>query len=150
MIRAFKKEENKKIFNFIKEINDDNFIETGRPPRYEDLENISETYGGKRDSFFVYEEGRDIVGTAALKEEDSKVALLRRVFVLQKHRQKGYGLRLINRVFEFAREKGYQKIIFRCTNQMTAALHLIIKKGFEQKEEVDFGKYKVLIMEKKL
>jgi N-acetylglutamate synthase-like GNAT family acetyltransferase len=76
MIRAFKKEENKKIFNFIKEINDDNFIETGRPPRYEDLENIWETYGGKRDSFFVYEEGRDIVGTAALKEEDSKVALL--------------------------------------------------------------------------
>ena len=59
-----------------------------------DLDRIGETYGGRRDSFFVIEEGGDIVGTVGIKEESEAEALLRRLFVDLKHREKGRGAAL--------------------------------------------------------
>ena len=108
-----------------------------------DLNKIGETYGGKRDSFFVIEEGGGIVGTVGVKEENHAEALLRRLFVDSKHRKKGYGSRLLDKAVDFCREKGYKKIYFRCTDRMSDAMRLCIKRGFKESEKLEVSGFQI-------
>ena len=108
-----------------------------------DLNKIGETYGGGRDSFFVVEEDGDIVGTVGVKEESQAEALLRRLFVNLKHRRKGYGSGLLDRAIAFCREKGYKKIYFRCTDRMSDAARLCVKKGFKETEKLAVGGFQI-------
>ena len=108
-----------------------------------DLYKISETYGGSRDSFFVIEEGDEIVGTVGVKEESPSDALLRRLFVDLKHRKKGYGSRLLDKAIDFCRAKGYKKIYFRCTDRMSEAMRLCVKKGFKETEKLEVSGFQI-------
>ena len=104
-----------------------------------DLNKIGETYGGKRDSFFVIDENEKIVGTVGIKEENHSEALLRRLFVDSGHRKKGYGASLLDKAIGFCKDKGYKKIYFRCTDRMSDAMRLCIKKGFKETEKLEVG-----------
>ena len=108
-----------------------------------DLYKIGETYGGKRDSFFVVEEGGEIVGTVGVKEESHGDALLRRLFVDLKHRKKGYGSALLDKAIDFCRDKGYKKLCFRCTDRMSDAMRLCMKNGFKETEKLEVGGFKI-------
>ncbi len=151
MIRECTQEDQSKILEFIQNINQKGYFDTNRPFRYEDIEDISQTYGGSRDVFLLLEdEEGELVGTIALKEDSEQVGLLRRLFVCRNQRKKGYGLRLMNCIFEKARDYGYQTLNFRCTDQMIAAISLTLKKGFFEKESLDVGTCCVVVLEKKL
>ncbi len=104
-----------------------------------DLNKIGETYGGNMDSFFVIEENKKIVGTVGVKEETRSEALLRRLFVDSGRRKKGYGASLLNKAIEFCKDKNYKKIYFRCTDRMSDAMRLCIKKGFKETEKLEVG-----------
>ena len=108
-----------------------------------DLSKIIETYGGPRDSFFVIDEGGKVVGTVGVKEESSSEALLRRLFVDPKYRKKGYGSGLLNEAIGFCRDKGYKKIYFRCTDRMSEAMRLCLKKGFKETEKLEVSGFKI-------
>lgn len=108
-----------------------------------DLYKIKETYGGKRETFFVIEEGGDIVGTVGIKEDSPSEALLRRLFVDSKHRKKGYGSMLLNKAVDFCKSKGYKKIYFRCTDRMAEAMSLCVKKGFKETETLALGGFNI-------
>ena len=108
-----------------------------------DLNKIGETYGGPRDSFFVVEEDGAIVGTVGIKEEGQSEALLRRLFVDSRHRRKGYGAGLLDKAIAFCREKGYKKIYFRCTDRMSDAARLCVKKGFKETEKLAVGGFQI-------
>lgn len=115
-----------------------------------DLNNISDTYGGKHDAFFVVDEGADIVGTVGVKEESADDALLRRLFVDVKHRRHGYGSELIDKAIEFCRRIGYKKIIFRCTGRMADAMKLCLRKGFREAERLEVGGFNIHKLELEL
>ncbi len=115
-----------------------------------DLNKIGQTYGGKRDSFFVIEEDNDIVGTVGVKEESHAEAILRRLFVDSKHRNKGYGSRLLNKAIDFCRGNGYKTICFRCTDRMSDAMRLCIKKGFKETEKLEVGGFQIHKLESTL
>lgn len=108
-----------------------------------DLDKIGETYGGKRNAFFVVEDGGVIVGTAGVKEEAKEDALLRRLFVDLKHRHRGYGTELIGRAIAFCKEHGYKRVIFRCTGRMSDAMNLCLKNGFRKTDELEVGGFKI-------
>ena len=108
-----------------------------------DLYKIVETYGGKRDAFFVIEAGGEIVGTVGVKEESPSEALLRRLFVDLKHRKRGYGSGLLDKSIDFCKEKGYKKIYFRCTDRMSEAMNLCLKKGFKETEKLEVSGFKI-------
>lgn len=108
-----------------------------------DLDKIAETYSGDKDSFFVVEEKGEIAGTVGIKEDSSEDALLRRLFVDPKHRKKGYGSGLLEAAIKFAREKGYRRIFFRCTDRMSAAMKLCISKGFKEKDSLEVSGFKI-------
>ncbi|MCX5686877.1 MAG: GNAT family N-acetyltransferase [Candidatus Omnitrophica bacterium] len=108
-----------------------------------DLDKIVETYGGVRDSFFVIDEGGEVVGTVGVKEESRDEALLRRLFVDLKHRKHGYGTQLLDKAVAFCREMGYKKIYFRCTDRMSDAMRLCLKKGFIETEKLEVSGFKI-------
>ena len=101
-----------------------------------DLEKIGQTYGGERDAFFVVEDDGEIVGTIGVKGESDEDALLRRLFVNPKHRRHGYGSALLERAVDFCVKNGYRRIFFRCTDRMSDAMKLCIKKGFRKAESL--------------
>lgn len=115
-----------------------------------DLDKIGEVYGGKKDSFFIMEEAGTIVGTAGIKEDSNDSALLRRLFVDMKHRKKGYGSALLDKVIAFCRTKGYKRIFFRCTDRMKDAMNLCLHKGFQEIEALDVSGFKIHNLELKL
>jgi putative acetyltransferase len=108
-----------------------------------DLDRITEVYGGSRDSFFVIEEEGAIVATAGIKEESKDEAILRRLFVDQDHRRKGYGKDLFNRAVVFCKDKGYKKLYFRCTDRMADAIRLCMKEGFKETESLEISGFKI-------
>lgn len=104
-----------------------------------DLENIGAAYGGERDTFFVIEDGNDVIATTGIKEDSKDTALLRRVFVRASDRKKGYGSRLLDEAIKFCKEKGYKELVFRTTSKMVSAIELCKKKGFKEIEKLDLG-----------
>lgn len=114
-----------------------------------DLDRIDEVYGGAKDSFIVIEDNGQIVGTVGVKEDAKDTALLRRLFVDLKHRKKGYGTELLNKAIDFCKEKGYKSIYFRCTDRMSDAMKLCIKKGFKEIESLEVSGFKIHNLELK-
>lgn len=108
-----------------------------------DLYALDKTYGGTRDNFFVAEDNKQIIGTAGIKEETDKIALLRRLFVSPESRGKGYGKILVDKAVEFCKKNGYSHIVFRTTDKMLQAIELCKKKGFKQIESADLGGFKI-------
>ena len=108
-----------------------------------DLERIEETYGGKKEAFFVVEESGEVVGTVGVKEETGEDALLRRLFVDPKHRKRGYGASLLGRAVDFCKKNGYKHMIFRCTGRMADAMHLCLKKGFRETERLEVSGFNI-------
>ena len=108
-----------------------------------DLEKVGETYGGARDSFFVVTEEVDVAGTVGVKEESKDEALLRRLFVDLKHRKRGYGSELLEKAIAFCREKDYKKMYYRCTDRMSDAMRLCLKKGFKETERLEVSGFKI-------
>lgn len=108
-----------------------------------DLDRIGEVYGGKNDCFFIVEEDDMIVGTAGIKEETRDDALLRRLFVDNTRRRRGYGTQLLNEAVDFCIKKNYKRIIFRCTDRMIDAMNLCLKKGFVEKESLEVSGFRI-------
>ncbi len=108
-----------------------------------DLLKIGETYGGSRNTFLVIEESSRIVGTVGVKEDAKGEALIRRLFVDASHRGHGYGTALLNRAVDFCRERGYKRIYFRCTDRMSEAMKLCLKKGFKETEKLEIGGFNI-------
>lgn len=108
-----------------------------------DLDRIAEVYGGARETFFIAEDSGKIVGTAGVKEDAKEDALLRRLFVEERYRRRGYGSALVKRAIEFCRNKNYKRMIFRCTDRMSDAMRLCVKNGFKETEKLPVGGFNI-------
>ncbi len=143
LLRPFKSEDAKGVRELILAILSKEYPFDRSAYSDSDLDRIGETYGGGKDSFFVIEENKEVVGTAGIKEEAGDDALLRRLFVDHDHRRLGYGTELLDRAISFCREKGYKHIHFRCTDRMGDAIRLCMKKGFKEMESLEVGGFKI-------
>jgi len=102
-----------------------------------DINDISGTYSGEGNTFFVIEDHGKIVGSVGIKKETDDSALIRRLFVDQKYRRKGFGVELLQKAMLFCKQKGYKEIIFRATDRMKEALCLLKKFNFSEKEDLE-------------
>lgn len=97
-----------------------------------DLQRIEEHYQGPGSTFLVAEEGRRIVGTVGVKREDSKTAILRRLFVDPGCRGKGVGTLLLKQALEFCRSQGFREVVIRTSANMEQAIRLCSSLGFKE------------------
>ena len=140
-IRRSVKDDDSAVVELICGIMDREFHDAKHAYPTEDVECIEKAYGGIGEAFFVAVENQShkIVGTVAIKKEDGRVALLRRLFVAPTHRNLKIGKRLIDRALEFCREVGYEEVVFKTTSRMSGAIELCRKNGFVQRAHIVLG-----------
>jgi len=108
-----------------------------------DINDISGTYSGKGNVFFVAEKNGNVIGTVGIKRDASDTALLRRFFVNEGFRKKGIGTMLLKNAIDFCKAQKYRKIIFRATDRMIQAMNLCKKMGFEEKENIEVSGFNI-------
>jgi phosphoribosylformylglycinamidine synthase subunit PurS len=145
-LRTYEDKDKKDVNNLIKSIVVGELSE--KMDKYSDLDNISESYSNDKDVFLVGLVDGKVIATAAIKEDDTDTAVLRRVFVDKEYRQKGCGIELIKKIMQIAKEKQYKKITFRSSDKMISAVNLMMKEGFIEKEVVHVGDDKIFMLEK--
>ncbi len=105
----------------------------------DDLDQVEKSYGALGEAFFVALDSDKVVGTVAIKKEDARVALLRRLFVSPDFRGRKIGSKLIAGALEFCKDVGYQEIVFKTTSKMTGAILICQKSGFVQRARLNLG-----------
>lgn len=140
-IRRYTAEDETAVIHLINSIMNHEFQEVKHAYPTEDVECIEKAYGGIGEAFFVAVDTltHKVVGTVAIKKEDERVALLRRLFVAPTHRNLQIGKRLIERALEFCREVGYEEVVFKTTSKMSGAINVCKKNGFLQRGHIVLG-----------
>lgn len=143
-IRKIKKDEHEKVQDLIISIMRNEFAEDIDAYPLKDLDDLSAAYGNLGEAFFVgLTTDSRIVGTCAIKREDERTALLRRIFVDPDYRRRQLGSMLMDRAIEFCREVGYQEIIFKTTSKMKGAIKLCKHKQFLERAKIDIGNFEI-------
>ena len=143
-IRRFSPEDSENVKALIVRIMDDEFSDQKSAYPTEDIQQIDRFYGGLGDAFFVAVIDGKIVGTIAIKKEDARIALLRRLFVCKEFRRQQIGLRLIDKALEFCKELGYDEIVFRTTSRMQNAAKACQKRGFLPRAKIQMGSIELM------
>ena len=144
MIRKCQENDQRSIRDLIAEIMAREFPKEAATFPTQDLEDISRSYGQLGEAFFVASINGKIVGTVAIKQEDKRTALLRRLFVDSKYRREKIGSQLVERAIQFCREVGYEELIFKTTSRMADAIKLMRKRGFQSRAKVPLGSVELL------
>jgi GNAT superfamily N-acetyltransferase len=138
-IRRFASGDEKAVVQLISGIMTEEFREDQAAYPIDDLQHIRQSYGGLGEAFFVAVSGGDIIGTVALKKEDDRTVLMRRLFVSKSYRKKKIGTKLIEYAKKFCDEVGYQEMVFRTTSRMKSAAEVCQKCGFVQRAKLSLG-----------
>ena len=149
-IRQVNSEDGCQIKGLITGIMDKELPDNSKAYPVEDIDNPAEYYGGKNDIFLVAEIDSQIIGTVGIKEDTPSTALLRRLFVKKEFRGKGYGSELIIKALDFCKKHSYNKVIFRGTDMMQAALKACLKNGFKEQDIINLPNFKMFILEKNI
>jgi GNAT superfamily N-acetyltransferase len=80
---------------------------------------------------WIAQQGSRIVGSAFVVRKSDGVAQLRMLIVSQSARGQGLGQRLSDECLNFARSKGYKKIVLWTNSILTAARAIYAKQGFQ-------------------
>lgn len=83
------------------------------------------------DNVIVCYEDEIAVGCGAFKEYEPTVAEIKRMFVLPEKRGKGIASTVLNALEIWAKENGFQNAILETSNQLTNAILLYQKSGYE-------------------
>jgi putative acetyltransferase len=75
-----------------------------------DIDDFQATYFGNRGIFLVMTDDDRIIGTGAVRKIDDQICELKRLWLLFDYHGQGLGYRMIQELFRFAREKGYQRM----------------------------------------
>ena len=143
-IRRFERTDGPLVRKLIDGIMDAEFRDVKSAYPTEDINQIEQSYGGLGEAFFVAVTGQKVIGSVAIKKEDDRIALLRRLFVDPSFRKQQIGIKLIDRALKFCDEVGYKEIIFKTTSQMEGAAKLCQKCGFVQRAKLSLGTIELL------
>jgi GNAT superfamily N-acetyltransferase len=138
-IRKIHKGEESQAKKLITSIMDAEFSQAKGSYPTDDLDAIADHYGHLGEAFFVAVEEGKVIGTVAVKKDDERTALLRRIFVSPDHRKQKIGYRLMQKAIDFCKEVGYQEIVFKSTALMNAANQLCLANGFQEKARIPLG-----------
>lgn len=143
-IRRILPDDEKAVKDLITSVMNEEFHDSKSAYPTDDLDQIQKIYNSLGEAFFVAVDGKKIIGTVAVKKEDDRVALMRRLFVSRDYRNQKIGVKLIDHVFTFCDEVGYDEIIFKTTSRMEGANKLCQKKGFTQRAKLAIGPVELL------
>ena len=75
-----------------------------------DLDNVEEHYFTNRGIFLVLLDRQKVVGSGAIRYLENDICELKRMWIFQAYRGQGWGKKISEQLFAFAKKKGYKKI----------------------------------------
>jgi putative acetyltransferase len=96
----------------------------------EDMDNLQEYYAGRSGIFLVVLDDGKVVGTGAVRSWKGEIAELKRLWLLEQYHGQGIGYRVVQLLFEFARQYGYKSIRLQTGFQQKRAVAFYKKLGF--------------------
>jgi putative acetyltransferase len=75
-----------------------------------DMDDLQQTYFDDDGIFLVMTDDDQIIGTGAIRKINDEICELKRLWLLFEYHGQGLGYRMIQELFSFAREKGYQRV----------------------------------------
>jgi putative acetyltransferase len=122
----------------------------GHPPQaFDDMENIAAQYREPTGIFLSLTDNGRVVGTGAIRRLDDETCELKRMWFLPEYRGKGYGTKISERLFQFARAAGYKRVWLDTVPVLEAANRMYRRLGFEPIERYNDGPG-TIFMEKRL
>ena len=117
-----------------------------------DLDDIQANYFDSGGTFLALLDGESVVGTGGIQALGDQSCILKRLWVLKLYRGQGWGKRLVLRLVEFAKAKGYLQVRLRvATPQLQEpAVGLYSKIGFYPVDNCTAADEFGLVMEKTL
>lgn len=119
--------------------------------QYYDIENVQQVYLNNNGLFLVLLDGEKVVASGGIRKFDNETAELKRMWMLEEYRGKGWGTKIAQQLIAFAKEHGYKKIrldVWKPEYQ-EAAIQFYKKLGFYQIEAYHQSRAK-FYMEKNL
>ena len=149
VIRQFKTHDTKEVYELhIKSMRAVGAFREG--PWDEDFKDIETVYIKTGGDFYVGEYDGKIVAMVALKKETDDRAELKRLRVDPEFQGKGFGQRMLERIFSRAEELGFKKLELDVMPIQVPAIHLYEKNGFKKVREGDRFGFACIYYEKML
>ena len=95
-----------------------------------DMDQVQTHYFQNDGLFLAVLEDDTLVGTGAIRKLHPDTAELKRMWLLESHQGRGIGYQVIQRLFEFARTKGYELVRLQTGSEQTRAFAFYKKLGF--------------------
>ncbi len=148
--RGIDKVDELEVLTFIDTIFDSECGLKVREPLSRSIHQFFERYNPEKCHFVALYREADLKAILAVDHLKESTAILKWIFVAPEDRGNGIGSRLMDRAIDFARGRGYQKLILCTMTRMAAARHLYQKKGFEFKQRVTFWRKPMQVYENDL
>jgi putative acetyltransferase len=97
---------------------------------FKDMNDVQTNYFDAGGTFLVALDGEQVIGSGALRKVNASTAELKRMWLLEVYHGQGIGYRLIQKLFEFARKRGYARIRLQTSPEQVRALDFYRKVGF--------------------
>lgn len=106
---------------------------------YEDVETTQmyESYQGEKEVYFVLVDGDKVLGGAGIKQLknfDSSICELQKMYFLPEARGQGLGKKLFQKCLDQANAFGFEKCYLESASQLKAAIHIYELYGFKHLE----------------
>lgn len=97
-----------------------------------DIEQVQSHYFDNAGMFLVLVDNEQVVGTGGIRKLDDKICELKRMWFLKTYRGQGWGWKMAQMLFDFARQVGYRKVRLDLVNEarQSQALKLYSRLGF--------------------
>jgi putative acetyltransferase len=99
---------------------------------FEDMDDFQSVYFDRDGLFLVILDGETVIGSGAVRKIDQVTAELKRMWLLEDYHGQGIGYRVIQKLFEFSRDRGYQQIYLQTSPEQTRAIDFYQKVGFRE------------------
>ena len=99
---------------------------------FNDMEDVESHYFNAGGTFLIVLNGRQVIGSGALRRLDDEIAELKRMWLLEAYHGQGIGYRLFKQLFDFARKNGYVRIRLQTSPEQVRALDFYRKVGFHE------------------
>lgn len=101
------------------------------------IENMdNDTYKQNNGNFWIAVEDGKVIGTISLKNIGDNEAFLKGMYVQKEYRRKGISSNLMNILLDFAKKRGYQKIVLETYKKFDRAINFYERLGFAKIEEI--------------
>jgi len=98
--------------------------------KLKDMDDVQTNYFKAGGTFLVALNGEQVIGSGAMRRLDEETAELKRMWLLEEYHGQGIGYRLITRLFDFARQRGYVRVRLQTSPEQVRALEFYRRVGF--------------------